>query len=180
MADSKRAQNLNSNRGIGHDRFQRLVKSRESKKLNHGDHLLFHHALRCLCQRCERLLDWSCPDDLSYTVTECCGIEYKLLPWTVKIETKDVSSRPILPKIEGSSYSDPSLDLSSRTVWGSDIRTIISKPLSPSQLRQPDKFDMPKGKPQAPITILLTKKAKKIRKCSNCKKPGHDRRKCPD
>jgi hypothetical protein len=37
------------------------------------------------------------------------------MPWTVKVEVKDISSRPILPKMEGSEYCDPNTDLAN---WG--------------------------------------------------------------
>jgi hypothetical protein len=60
---------------------------------------------------CGRLLDWECPDGVSYTETECCGLRYKLQPWTIKVHVEDVSSRPILPKMEGSDYADPDLAL---------------------------------------------------------------------
>jgi hypothetical protein len=83
------------------------VQQRPAKKLETGDHLTYEHALRCLCQMCGRLLDWECPDGVSYTETECCGLLYRLQPWTVKVRVDDVSSRPILPKMEGSEYPDP-------------------------------------------------------------------------
>ena len=98
---------------MGEERFERFVRVRPSKKLENGDHLLFHHALRCVCQRCKRLLDWESYKDDSATETECCGMRYRLLPWTVKIEVEDISSRPLLPKMPGSEYSDPDIDLKS-------------------------------------------------------------------
>lgn len=98
-------------RGPGEDRFDRLVQQRAPKKLEQDDLLLYEHALRCHCQLCGRLLDWECHKDVSYTETECCGLRYRLQPWTVKVHIEDVSSRPILPKMEGSDYADPSTDL---------------------------------------------------------------------
>lgn len=93
--------------GPGASRFDRLVQQRPAKKLEAGDHLTYEHALRCLCQMCGRLLDWECQDGVSYTETECCGLLYRLQPWTVKIHVEDVSSRPVIPKMEGSEYPDP-------------------------------------------------------------------------
>lgn len=98
---------------MGEERFERLVRIRPSKPLVDGDHLLFHHALRCLCAGCGKLLNWECPKDDSATETECCGMRYRLLPWTVKVEVEDISSRPILPPMAGSNYADPDFDLKS-------------------------------------------------------------------
>lgn len=203
MKESKR--NTNAVRGIGRDRFEKLLKQRPSKKLKDGDHLLYHHALRCLCQYCGKLLDWDCPADLSYTISECCGVEYRLMPWTVKIETIDISSRPILPKLKGSSYSDPSLDLSEHLVGNHNaIASTIARPLSTLQrglgtptptthVSEPRTYVIPaKGyliptsTPQVPEPTILaveanstTKSNKRSRRCSICKKTGHNRRKCP-
>ena len=99
--------NEHKNKQIGKQRFDRFIKIRPSKPLKDKDHLLFHHALMCKCQKCERLLDWNCDENDSTTITECCGLAYRLLPWTVKVEVTDVSSRPIISKMAGSNYPDP-------------------------------------------------------------------------
>ena len=101
---------------MGQERFDRLVRIRPSKPLVDGDHLLFHHALRCLCQMCGRLINWDCHQDDSATEAECCGLRYRLLPWTVKVGVEDISDRPLLPTMEGSNYSDPDTDLKSRLI----------------------------------------------------------------
>lgn len=98
-------------RGPGSGRFERLANQRPPKKLEEGDHLLYEHALRCYCKMCGSLLNWDSPADASHTETECCGLAYKLIPWTIKVQIEDVSSRPILPKMAGSDFSDPTVDL---------------------------------------------------------------------
>jgi hypothetical protein len=100
-----------ANASPGEDRFDRLVQQRAPKKLEAGDLLLYEHALRCHCQMCGRLLTWENAENVSYTETECCGLLYRLQPWTVKVHVEDVSSRPILPKMPNSCYSDPATDL---------------------------------------------------------------------
>ena len=141
---------------MGRDRFERLLKQRPAKKLTDGDHLLYHHALRCLCQRCGRLLDWDCPEDLSYTITECCGMEYRLMPWTVKAEVKDISCRPVLPKMKGSDYSDPNVDLSKQLIGElNTIETITAKPLSAAQGGLGGAFPEPSETIQEPRTIII-------------------------
>jgi len=97
----------NASRGPGAERFNRLLHQRASERLEDGKHMVYDHALRCLCKLCGRLLDWDSPEDISYTETECCGLLYRLQPRTVIVRIEDVSSRPILPKMAGSSFSDP-------------------------------------------------------------------------
>ena len=120
-------------RGPGARRFDRLLQERAPKKLEQGDQLLYEHALRCLCNRCGRLLDWHCPEDASYTETECCGQRYVLQPWTVRVAVEDVSSRPLLPKMDGSNYSDPDYTLTDKMTGDIRIDATQSKPLSKAQ-----------------------------------------------
>lgn len=188
-----------ANRGIGEHRFEQIRRSRPSKRLEDGQTLLYEHALRCLCQRCKKLLNWDCPEDISYTETECCGIRYRLRPWTVIVETEDVSSRAILPKMTGSDYSDPETDLSHRAQGEFHIEPVILPGLSAAQrsLGAPAKpyeplvidstnYDPPirppePPKPPEPPTPPQPKKPKRrVRRCSICRKPGHTKRKCPE
>jgi len=173
---------------MGRERFEHWLKLRPAKKLGDGDHLLFHHALRCICQRCGRLLDWECPEDVSNIITECCGISYRLVPWTVKVEVEDLSSRPILPKMEGSDYADPDTDLSQRLIGEpraieskitgglSEAQKALARPSRPAgHLSEPRTYTLPAKKPIPPQTL----NRKQVRRCSTCREIGHDRRKCP-
>lgn len=116
-------------------RLAAVLKARPGKNLEHGDHLLYHYALRCFCQRCGKLIRcWE--DSDAAAEAECCGMFYKLLPWTVKVEVTDVSERPVLPPMDGSMYSDPDTDLKDHVEGGSgDVEARKTKPLSKAQKR---------------------------------------------
>jgi len=161
-------------RGPGARRFDRLMHLRAAKKLKEDETLLYEHALRCFCNLCGGLLNWSCPKDISYTETECCGLLYRLQPWTVKVWIEDVSSRPILPKMSGSNYADPDFAFSSAQIVGSvsEPRTIVIPAKNYAPPTKPPQVPRPPG--------LKPPTKKKVRKCGICRKPGHTRRKCPE
>lgn len=150
--------------GPGADRFNRLLQQRKPQKLEQDAHMLYEHALRCYCAKCGSLLNWECPLDISYTVTECCGLLYKLQPWTVKVHIEDVSARPILPKMEGSDYADPAYEFSSDLIVGPppEIKSNSSRTFSRAQI------------------ALRAEPSPKRRKCGVCRNPGHTRRNCPN
>lgn len=156
-------------RGLGAHRFNHLMKQRPSQKLNEGDFLIYEHALRCLCMRCGSLLDWTCPEDVSFTETECCGMRYRLQPWTVKVHVEDVSSRPLLPAMEGSNYADPNFSLKEQAIGNGAVDEVYTRPLSAAQK-------------DLDWSLLSTDCAssKPRRRCGVCRKPGHDRRHCPE
>lgn len=111
-------------KSLGHDRFAEWIKTKESKRLSNNDHLLLHHALKCLCERCGKLLDWSNVEDAYLITSECCGLLFRLIPWTVRVEIEDQSERPILPKSDESNF--PKLTESiENTEFSLPIRTII-------------------------------------------------------
>lgn len=167
------------NRGPGAQRFDWLIKRRPPEKLVQGKQMLYEHALRCFCKNCGSLLNWDCPTDLSYTEAECCGLHYRLQPWTVRVDIEDVSSRPLLPKMEGSDYADPDLDLGDRVVGETSISITTSKPLSDAQKSLT--FAMPTSRPQVPkAPSLKPAKKKRVRRCGACRQEGHDKRTCPD
>jgi hypothetical protein len=180
------------------------MRSRAAKKLEDDETMLYEHALRCFCKLCGGLLNWDCPKDISYTETECCGLRYRLQPWTVKVRIEDISSRPVLPQMEGSNYSDPEFRFSDEQIVGnfkiieeqvsgplSEAQNALSKPFpAPSkQIAEPrvivipaKGYEPPVGPPQVPQPpqIPLPMPTKKVRKCGLCRKPGHTRRKCPE
>jgi hypothetical protein len=164
----------NSPRGPGADRFTKMLRQKAPVPLESGKHMVYDHALRCLCKTCKSLLNWDCPIDISYTEAECCGLRYRLQPRTVIVRIEDVSSRPVLPKLEGSDYSDPEFAFDPDQLRGkSDVRTFVIPAA---------KFDMPASRPlvpKPPSAPKPTKKRKK-RRCGICREPGHTRRKCPD
>jgi hypothetical protein len=168
-------------RGPGADRFNRLLKQRAPEKLEEGKHMLYEHALRCFCKLCGSLLNWECPAGISYTETECCGLRYRLQPWTVKVWIEDISARPMLPQMEGSNYSDPDFEFGDRLVGTAKVEATFSKPFSAAQ--QELSFTMPTERPQVPQAPKLpepAKPAKRVRRCGICRQPGHTRRKCPE
>lgn len=197
----------NASRGPGERRFEQLMRSRAAKKLEDDETMLYEHALRCFCKLCGGLLNWDCPKDISYTETECCGLRYRLQPWTVKVRIEDISSRPVLPQMEGSNYSDPEFRFADEQIVGnfkvideqvagrlSEAQNALAKPFpAPSkEIAAPrvivipaPKYVFPTDPPQVPHPPkmpepTLTKKKTKIRKCGICRKPGHTRRKCPE
>lgn len=99
------------NRVLNGDHLEIWLKSRPAKKLINGDHLPLYQALKCFCQRCNRLLNWDSPVDESNILSECCGVGYKLIPWTVKVEVIDHSESPILPKAAGSDFPDLTISI---------------------------------------------------------------------
>jgi len=127
------------------------VEQRPPEKLEDGKHMLYGHALRCFCKLCGALLNWECPEDISYTETECCGFSYRLQPWTVKVRIEDVSSRPVLPQMEGSDYSDPAYEFPKEQIIG---------------LPDPHTY------------VIRARKPKK--RCGICRRPGHNRKTCPE
>jgi hypothetical protein len=131
---------------MGRERFEQIYRQRPAKKLEDGDHLMFQHALRCLCKMCGKLMEFECPEDIAYLEAECCGLRYRLKPRTVHVLIEDVSSRPILPKVEGSDYSDPDYDLGSQLQGElKTIETTTGGKLSQAQ--------MDLGKPMPPPAI---------------------------
>ncbi len=72
---------------------QEYWRKKPSVKLDAGDQLVFHYALRGLCQRCGKLMDWESPEGSSQLEGECCGMRYTLQPHTVTVEVEDVSIR---------------------------------------------------------------------------------------
>lgn len=184
----------NAPRGPGEDRFNRILRQKAPEKLEDGKHMVYEHALRCFCKLCGSLLNWDCPGDISYTETECCGLRYRLQPRTVIVHIEDVSSRPILPLMAGSNYSDPEFKFSQDLIVGDDavIEETISEGLSEGQrsLRKPN----PKEGLPEPKTYVIPAKKRKIlpskppqvpkapeqpRLCGICRKPGHSRKNCP-
>jgi len=154
----------NAKRGPGAARFERLLRLREPEKLEEGKSLLYEHALRCYCRMCGSLLNWDCPQDISYTQSECCGLLYRLRPWTVKVDIEDVSSRPLLPKMEGSNYSDPSFRFQEDQVFGEqESREVVAKPLSGAQKGLSGQTDNKKRKSKVRTKIVPPKKTKKPR-----------------
>jgi len=147
---------------MGEERFNRLLLQRTPEKLQHAKHMLYEHALRCYCKLCGSLLNWDCPRDISYTEAECCGLSDRLQPWTVKVHVEDVSARPVLPRMEGSSYADPNLDLRGSVIGELAVETKQASPLTAAQrsLRPPQE--------------------KPTRRCGVCRTPGHTRRTCPN
>lgn len=156
-------------RGPGAHRFDDLLQQRAPKRLEHDEFILFEHALRCFCSLCGSLLNWDCPEDISYTETECCGLRYRLQPWTVKVVIEDVSARPILPEMAGSSYSDPEYELRDGLVGEADVESSRARPLSVAQ--QSLSFGDP--------TLSAQQSAQAVRRCGICAQPGHTRRTCP-
>lgn len=176
--------NHNAPRGPGAERFDRLLRQRAPEKLKDGRSMLYEHALRCFCSLCGGLLNWECLQDISYTETECCGLRYRLQPWTIKVRIEDVSSRPVLPTMEGSNYSDPEFDLGDQMVGSSTVvEAIIVGKLSEAQRSLGKPYNPPVGTPQVPQPLKSPEpppsKKKKVRRCGICREPGHTRRKCP-
>jgi len=202
-------ENPNAPRGPGADRFTRMLRQKAPEKLEDGKHMVYEHALRCFCKLCGRLLDWDCPGDISYTETECCGLRYRLQPRTVIVHIEDVSSRPILPHMEGSNYSDPAFRFSPDQMMGKDniIEEQVSGPFSEAQSaigkrlvpkigvprpttyvipakakRSLSDFVMPDGPPQIPQPPVGHPEPitkKKVRRCGTCRKTDHTRKTCP-
>ncbi len=65
--------------------LERILQQRPSQPLREGDHLLLSHAVRCRCQGCNSILDWSDADAQGIFRAQCCKREYALRPWTVKV-----------------------------------------------------------------------------------------------
>lgn len=83
---------------------------RKGKRLEHGDQLIFHHALRCYCQKCGRIINWDNSD--TYRITaECCKTRYTLHPRTVVVEVEEQKLDPFIPRMKGSQYADPEFKL---------------------------------------------------------------------
>ena len=138
--------------------------------------MVYEHALRCLCKLCGSLLNWECPKDISYTETECCGLHYRLQPRTVIVHVEDVSSRPILPQMDGSNYSDPSFQFTPDQFVGESaniVETAVGG-LSNAQRSLGKTTDQRVTEPRT--TILRAK----TRRCGVCRKTGHTRKTCPD
>ena len=168
-------ENPDRSRGPGANRFTRLLQQRAPEKLEDGKHMLYEHALRCFCKLCGGLLDWECPADISYTETECCGLSYRLQPWTVKLRIEDVSARPILPQMEGSNYSDPAFQFSDDLFVGEN-----SEPLEKT-VGGLSKAQLSLRHPNPPETLIddSVDQAPTLRKCGVCRQTGHTRRTCP-
>lgn len=119
---------------LGRMRLEAVLRARPGKPLEHGETLVLHHALRCLCKLCKKLIRWEDGDGDFALTAECCGLAYRLLPRSVVVEIKDVSSRPILPIMRGSDYSDPATDLSPFLKGNAaTVEEHSSKPLSTGQ-----------------------------------------------
>lgn len=100
--------------------LERKLRFRESKALEHGQQLLFHYALRCLCQRCGRLMNWDAEEGQAILQGECCGMLYRLFPRSVAVTVEDISNRPVLPSIDGSGFGDPDADISGLVIGNID------------------------------------------------------------
>jgi hypothetical protein len=140
----------------GRMRLEAVLRARPGKPLEHGETLLLHHALRCLCKLCKKLIKWENGDDEFTLSAECCGLAYRLLPRSVVVEIKDVSSRPILPAMRGSDYSDPGYDLSP-FLEGNEtaIEGLSSRPLTGSQrdLRETSKIQLTQSEVDPKILV---------------------------
>ena len=84
---------------------------RPSKKLEHGDQLIFHHALRCLCNKCGRLLTWEGAESHAQVEAICCSTRHVLQPRTVTVHVTDIKDDALLPLMRGSSFVDPNMKL---------------------------------------------------------------------
>jgi hypothetical protein len=168
----------NAPRGPGAARFNRMLRQKAPEKLQEGRHMVYEHALRCLCKMCGSLLNWDCPQDVSYTQTTCCGLDYRLQPRTVIVHVEDVSARPILPQMKGSDYSDPEFRFSDDLFIGKNaeppVKTVGGLSKAQLSLRHPN----------PPESLVVEPVARKVgptpRKCGICRQPGHTRRKCPE
>ena len=161
-------------------RLERILAARPPKKLAGGDHLILHHALRCLCNKCGKIMHWESDNGSTSLCATCCNTKYKLITWTVKVEVEEVSDDAILPRLNDSIFSDPSIDLSDYVI-GSDagVKTFFTKPLSEKQLpRRPEKYDVSPTDDPLPPQRLVAKSYNRSRRCSICKDTGHNKRNC--
>ena len=85
---------------------------RPAKKLEHGDQLIFHHALRCLCNKCGRILTWVGSEAYAQVTADCCSTRYVLQPRTITVRVEDIEENSLLPIMKGSSFVDPNMSLS--------------------------------------------------------------------
>jgi len=65
--------------------------------LKDGQHLVLTHALRCVCQICERILKWGDCDNVGVMFAICCKRTYKLRAWTVKVMVELGEEVTLLP-----------------------------------------------------------------------------------
>jgi hypothetical protein len=91
--------------------LERILEQRPSKPLKHGDHMLLAYALRCRCKVCERILTWGDCDSQGLISAVCCKQQYTLKTWSVKVWIEDVSDKPLLGTMPGSSYPNADLRL---------------------------------------------------------------------
>lgn len=114
-------------------RVQRLWANKPSGPLIDGEQLVFHYALRCKCQQCGRLVTWEFDGESTRLAATCCQLRYTLVPRTVLVGVEPVAHDPFLPRMQGSSYSDPGTDLTSLSKGGKEPKETRSGPLSDEQ-----------------------------------------------
>lgn len=74
-----------------------MQRRKPAVPLQDGHHLVLSHALRCVCQVCERILNWSECDNVGVLSATCCKKTYSLRPWTVKVTVEDTTEDVLLP-----------------------------------------------------------------------------------
>lgn len=85
--------------------------SNQLKRLEHGDQLLLHHALRNLCKKCGRILNWNVESDEFILAATCCGMRFLLKPLSVTVLIEEETQRQLLPPAKESLFPDPSASI---------------------------------------------------------------------
>lgn len=114
-------------------RAHAIWRARPSKKLEKGDQLVYHYALRCLCQVCGGLLDWEDVGANARLAAECCKLRYVMHPRTVNIDVEEISENTLLPVTRKSGYASPDADLSAHTIGEPHLQEKSGKALSDAQ-----------------------------------------------
>jgi len=74
-----------------------LCRRRPAVPLTDGAHLVNYHALRCMCPKCKRIINWEDADAQGIVTGECCKLVFRLFPWTVKVRIESSRPESLLP-----------------------------------------------------------------------------------
>jgi hypothetical protein len=88
-----------------------MLERRPPKPLSDGDHLALHYALRCLCPRCRRILNWTEGDSVGVFRADCCGLMFHMRPFSVKISIKDSKPETLIPPARESLFPGPGSEI---------------------------------------------------------------------
>jgi len=83
-------------------------------------HLTMAHALRCRCQKCNRIITWEDADSIGIITGECCKLVYRLYPFSVMVRVEDSRPEALLPPTREDSLF-PAID--------ADIMKLAERPL---------------------------------------------------